>query len=324
MTSTTREVACLAWDLVPVVRHEQRRGNRLVDHDPNVPLSVALAAAAGPLHLSHRLDVASLRSHFLLPRCLTVTTSPEGDVLRCAVSGLELRGGTRPAPAPGPAWSGRRLVLSTRVEQLLTADRAVVCTPGDFTELVAAELERGNTAELARRDPHRPETFELAATPDLDAVHAEFHLPRCVTAVRPVRGRLSLGCSQALTGAAGTGPATAGAESWRHAVRRLAPPPRVFAARHGDLEGDLVTTAWQHVGVRAAGTELLLRRAAEDPYEVQSLHRSGAWVDAAHRLAVDLPARGRVEETPLTPQEARRVAQQWREAGRLVAAPEDL
>lgn len=324
MTRTTREVACLAWDLVPVVRHEERRGNRLLDHDPSIPLSLALAGASGPLQLAHRLDVESLRAHFLRPACLSSTESSDGDVLRCEVSGLELRGGTSEAPGPSPLWTGRRLVLSTRVEQLHESGREVVCTPADFEEIVASERERGNAGGLVRRDPHDPESFELDAPPDREAVRAEFALPRCVTAVHPERRRWSLGCSRAHVGVAGTGRAAPGAESWRRELEQHAPPRRVFAARHGDFRGDLATTEWEHLSVRAGGTELLVRRASDDPFEVQSLHASGGWVDAAYRLTVDLPRRGPVDGTPLTQQEARRVAQGWREDGRLSALPDDL
>ena len=324
MTRTTREVACLPWDLVPVVRHEEGRGNRLLDHDPSTALSIALAGASGTLQLSHRLDVESLRAHFLRPACLTLSHSPDGDVLRCDVSGLELRGGTTAAPEPGPRWTGRRLVLAGRVEQLREAGREVACTPGDFEEVVASERERGNAGGLARRDPHSPAAFELEAPPDVEAVQAEFDLPRCVSAVHPERRRWSIGCGRARTGVAGSGRGAPGAEQWRRAVQELAPPKRVFAARHGDFLGDLTTTEWQHSRVRAAGTELLVRRAADDPYEVQSLHRSGAWVDAAYRLAVDLPGRGPVDENALTPAEARRAAEGWHADGRLSALPDDL
>lgn len=214
MTRTTREVACLAWDLVPVVRHEERRGNLLLDHDPSTPLSIALAGASGPLQLDHRLGV--------------------------------------------------------------------------------------------------------------EAVRAEFDLPRCVTAVHPERRRRSLGCSRAHVGVAGTGRAAPGATSWHRELQQHALPRRVFAARHGDFRGDLTTTAWQHLRVRAGGTDLLVRRASDDPFEVQSLHTSGGWVEAAYRLTVDLPRRGTVAEIALTPQEARRTAQRWREDVRLAVLPEDL
>ena len=324
MTRTTREVACLPWDLVPLVRHEERRGNRLLDHDPSTVLSIALADASGPLQLSHRLDVESLRAHFLRPACLSISESPDGDVLRCDVSGLELRGGTTDAPEPGPRWTGRRLLIGTRVEQLRETDREVVCTPGDFEEIVASERERGNAGGLARRDPHSPEAFELEAAPDVEAVEAEFHLPRCVAAVQPERHRSSLGCGRARTGVAGTGRRASGAQRWRRAVQELAPPKRVFAPRHGDFHGDLATTEWQHAHVRAAGTEILVRRAADDPYEMQSLHVSGSWVDAAYRLSVDLPGRGPVDESLLTLPEARRVAEDWQARGRLRALPDDL
>ena len=210
------------------------------------------------------------------------------------------------------------------MEQLGESDREVVCTPTDFEEIVASERERQNAGGLVRRDPHYPESFELDAPPDVEAVRAEFDLPHCVTAVHPERRRWSLGCSRAHVGVAGSGRAAPGATAWRRELQRLAPPRRVFAARHGDFRGDLTTTEWHYLSVRAGRTELLVRRASDDPFEVQSLHASGGWVDAAYRLTVDLPRRGPVDETPLTRQEARRVAQEWREGGRLSALPDDL